>query len=575
MKRNTSLILGILFVFVLTGSAWAGPAGDFNRGWHAFHDLCDNSRKSRYRSYWMRVKNHFSSAYKASPSGSYAPKSLYYLGRTYEELGKRSYLRSDFKQALDYYQRQINKFPNHSWTDDAQLRKAKIYFEYLNDPEQAYIEFLKVVHNHPQGDMRPEAEKFLKKMDSRRADKLTQREKKKLLSQAEENESSPQSKSPSSSGDGGDLKLQEIRHWSSDDYTRVVLDLNRETEYYHKLLKPDPKLGTPHRLFIDLAGTRLGAEAERKDKIGDGILKRVRAAQYRKDKARVVLDIQKLDKFRVFSLQNPFRIVVDVYAPDKSNKQPTQRVRLQENVKDTAPDSLVEQLGLTIKTIMLDPGHGGKDPGAVSNGILEKDLNLEMSKILGDMLEEKGFEVLYTRTDDTFIPLEERTAMANSQKADLFISIHCNAHNSRRVRGFEVYYLNLAESKDAVRVAARENSISEKKISDLQYILTDLMLNSKISESRDLAGSVHKTALKSGRRVYSSLNDHGVRQAPFYVLMGAQMPSILLELGYITNPADRRHLQSEKFLTYMASGLVRGIVQYRNKMKQYATYAPQ
>lgn len=165
--------------------------------------------------------------------------------------------------------------------------------------------------------------------------------------------------------------------------------------------------------------------------------------------------------------------------------------------------------------------------------------------------------------------------MANSKKADLFISIHCNAHNSKRVEGFEVYYLNLAKSKDAVRVAARENSISEKKISDLQYILTDLMLNSKISESRDLAGSVHKTALKSGRQVYSSLNDHGVRQAPFYVLMGAQMPSILLELGYITNPEDRRHLQSEKFLTRMASGLVQGIVEYRDKMKQYATFTPE
>jgi N-acetylmuramoyl-L-alanine amidase len=574
MKRKTSFTLGILFVLVLAAPGWAGPAGDFNRGWHAFHDLCKDSKKSRYRSYWMQVKKHFSSAYKASPSGSYAPKSLYYLGRTYEELGKRSYLQSDFKQALDYYQRQINRFPNHSWTDDAQLRKAKIHFEYLNDPEQAYIEFLKVVHNHPKGDMRPEAEKFLKKMDSRRAGKLTQKEEKELLSEAKEAKRTAQNKASSQEGNADELKLEEIRHWSSDDYTRVVLDLNQETEYYHKLLKPDPKLGTPHRLFIDLAGTRLGPKTARKDKIADGILQRVRAAQYRKDKARVVLDIQKLDKFRVFSLQNPFRIVVDVYAPDKSNK-PTQRVKLQENGKDVAPDSLVEQLGLTIKTIMIDPGHGGKDPGAVCNGILEKDLNLKMSKILGKMLEKKGFKVLYTRTKDTFIPLEERTAMANSKKADLFISIHCNAHNSKRVEGFEVYYLNLAKSKDAVRVAARENSISEKKISDLQYILTDLMLNSKISESRDLAGSVHKTALKSGRQVYSSLNDHGVRQAPFYVLMGAQMPSILLELGYITNPEDRRHLQSEKFLTRMASGLVQGIVEYRDKMKQYATFTPE
>ncbi|MFP4168196.1 MAG: N-acetylmuramoyl-L-alanine amidase [Desulfonatronovibrionaceae bacterium] len=572
----TRTLFFLLFFLVLVPAAGAGPANDFNQGWHAFHDLCKDSKKSRYRSHWMKVKEYFSKAYKASPSGSYAPKSLYYLGRTYEELGKRSYLKSDFKQAIDYYQRQINRFNDHSWTDDAQLRKAMVYYEYLKDPSQAYIEFLKVVHNHPQGDMRKEAEKYLNKMDSRQAGKLSTKERKELLREAQQAEDKTEDKiedkDPEAEKDTGGLKLEKIRHWSTDDYTRVVLDLNRETEYRHKLLKPDPELGTSHRLFIDLSGTRLGRDAPRKDKIADGILERVRAAQYRQDKARVVLDIQKLDKFRVFSLQNPFRIVVDVYAPgEKNRQQATERITLDGAGKELARENLLEQLGLTIETIMIDPGHGGKDPGAVSNGILEKDINLRMSRVLGDMLEEEGFRVLYTRTDDSFLPLEERTAMANSKKADLFISIHCNAHNSRKMRGFEVYYLNLAKSKDAVRVAARENSISEKKISDLQYILTDLMLNSKISESRDLAGSVHKTALNAGRQVYSSLNDHGVREAPFYVLMGAQMPAILLELGYLTNDTDRAHLKSDKFLTRMAQGLVDGVVDYRKKMSQYAT----
>ncbi|MGM0609499.1 MAG: N-acetylmuramoyl-L-alanine amidase [Thermodesulfobacteriota bacterium] len=575
MTRNTSFILCIIFVYAFAFPAWAGPARDFKQGWQAFHALNKNPEKSRYRSYWMEVKNHFLKAYKTSPRGSYAPKSLYYLGRTYEELAKRSYLKSDFLQAIDYYQREINRFPDHSWTDDAQMHKALIYKEHLKDPAQAYIEFLKIVHNYPQGDMRPKAEKMLGEMDSKNAGKIKKEPQPNKNSKKEKTSktaSASKKEAASAKKRGASLKLQDIRHWSSDDYTRVVIDLEDETEYYHKMLKPDPDLGTPHRLFIDLSDTRLGAQATRKEKIEDGILEKIRAAQYRDDKARVVLDIQKLNKFRVFSLQNPFRIVVDVYAPEsiKTRAKPSQKVTLSKDSKKFAENSLLEQLGLSVETIMLDPGHGGKDPGAVSAGIMEKDLNLKISRILGKILEKKGFRVIYTRTDDTFIPLEERTAMANSQKADLFISIHCNAHNSHRIRGFEVYYLNLAKSKDAVRVAARENSISEKKISDLQYILTDLMLNSKINESRDLAGSVHKSALKSGRQLYSGLNDHGVREAPFYVLMGAKMPAILVELGYITNSQDRARLTSKKFLTRMANGLVQGILDYKKEVEQYA-----
>ncbi len=574
MNFKSSTLICLLPLVLLCGSAWAGPAQEFNQGWRAFHKLCKDKEKSRYRSHWKDIKKHFQKAYKSASEGPYAPKSLYYLGRTYEELGKRSYLESDFRQAIDYFQREINHFPHHSWTDDSQMHKAKIYYNYLDDPRQAYIEFLKIVHNYPEGDMRSEAEKILSKLDKKNTGELDKEEiSQEKIGKEKKDAPSPSRASPKKNKKNTSLPaLKDIRHWSSDEYTRVVLDLNRETEYYHKLLDPDPKLGTPHRLFIDLSETRLGEDTTRKEKIADGILKRVRAAQYRKDTARVVLDIQKLDRFRVFSLQNPFRIVVDVYAPPHSAKQKStsKKVKLDSANKDMAKDNLVEQLGLTIETIMLDPGHGGNDPGAVSNGIMEKDLNLKMAKILGKMLREKGFKVLYTRKEDTSVPLEERTAMANSQKADLFLSIHCNAHDSQSVRGFEVYYLNLAKSEDAVRVAARENSISEKKISDLQYILTDLMLNSKISESRDLAGYIHETTIRSGKKSYSNLNDHGVRQAPFYVLMGAKMPAILVELGYITNSRDRTHLKSRDFLRRMSRGLVRGIVDYKEKMEKYA-----
>jgi N-acetylmuramoyl-L-alanine amidase len=188
---------------------------------------------------------------------------------------------------------------------------------------------------------------------------------------------------------------------------------------------------------------------------------------------------------------------------------------------------------------------------------------------MGQILEEKGYNVLYTRTSDKFIPLEERTAMANAESTDLFISLHVNAHRSSKIHGLEIYYLNLANSDEAVRVAARENSVSEKKISDLQLILSDLMLNSKIEESEKLAERVLDATLDYSQRFYN-INDHGVRRAPFYVLMGAQMPAILVELGYLTNPTERKRLQNYAFLKRMAWGIVQGITHYHQDINSFA-----
>ncbi|MFW6055288.1 MAG: N-acetylmuramoyl-L-alanine amidase family protein, partial [Thermodesulfobacteriota bacterium] len=207
----------------------------------------------------------------------------------------------------------------------------------------------------------------------------------------------------------------------------------------------------------------------------------------------------------------------------------------------------------------------GKDPGAVFENLYEKDINLRLAKILGNILKQRGFNVKYTRTEDKFVPLEERTAMANSEKADLFVSLHVNAHQNRRINGLEVYYLNIASSKDAVRVAARENAVSTKKISDLQVILTDLMLNSKLEESKNLADVVLQKVLDSEK-----MNDHGVRQAPFYVLMGAKMPAVLLETGCITNSRDRKKLCTKGYLEGIARGVSNGIAAYRSRINAYA-----
>jgi N-acetylmuramoyl-L-alanine amidase len=229
-------------------------------------------------------------------------------------------------------------------------------------------------------------------------------------------------------------------------------------------------------------------------------------------------------------------------------------------------ETVMEQLGLTVKTIMIDAGHGGNDPGAQAAGITEKTFTLAMAKRVGALLQKEGFTVLYTRANDKYIPLQDRPDAANAKKADLFISIHVNANPKPGIRGLETYYLDEAKTQDAATVAARENGVSVRNISDLQFILTDLMLSSKVKESHHLADCVHEGILKRLRAAKFAAPDNGVRSAPFYVLMGARMPAILVEFGYITNEHDVTNLKNDAYLQRQAEGLVQGIVRYRAEL---------
>lgn len=228
--------------------------------------------------------------------------------------------------------------------------------------------------------------------------------------------------------------------------------------------------------------------------------------------------------------------------------------------------SLIRALGLKIGKIVIDPGHGGHDTGTIGpNGLEEKDLVLEVGKRLGKMLETRlGAEVVYTRKDDTFIPLETRTAIANQQRADLFISIHANSSSDADARGVETYYLNFTSSPEALEVAARENAVSEKSIYELQDLVKKIALKEKIEESREFAGDVEES-LHSGLAAKSpAIRDRGVKKAPFIVLIGANMPSILAEISFVSNPTDEHRLETSEYRQRIAESLYRGIAKYAN-----------
>jgi N-acetylmuramoyl-L-alanine amidase len=226
--------------------------------------------------------------------------------------------------------------------------------------------------------------------------------------------------------------------------------------------------------------------------------------------------------------------------------------------------SLIRALGLKIGKIVIDAGHGGHDTGTIGpNGLLEKDVVLDVSKRLGRLLETRlGAEVVYTRRDDTFIPLETRTAIANRERADLFISIHANSSHDSDARGVETYYLNFTSSPEALEVAARENAVSEKSIHELQDLVKKIALKDKIDESREFAGDVQESLYGGLSLENAGIRNRGIKKAPFIVLIGANMPSILAEISFVSNPTDERALETSERRQRIAESLYRGVSKY-------------
>jgi len=370
------------------------------------------------------------------------------------------------------------------------------------------------------------------------------------------------------------VKVTDIRYWSNPAYTRVVINLSSDAVFKHRLLKEDPGLKKPRRLYVDISRAAISPSLKQPIPINDGLLRMARAGQYTRDTVRVVLDIESIEDYKIFPMAEPFRIVIDVMGKrGVRSLPPNVSIGGQESEvrREPTPDkpTLAQQLGLKIKRIVIDAGHGGKDPGAIGKrGLQEKDVVLKIAKGLKETLvSELGAEVIMIREDDRFIPLEERTAIANTKEADIFISVHANASFNRRASGVETYYLNLTNDEAAIRVAARENAVSTKKMSDLQYILNDLMKTAKTNESSRLAAKVQGSLVSSLKAKYSDVKGNGVKGAPFYVLVGTHMPSILVEVSFISNPKEEARLADKEYIKEVVNGITIGIKGYAKEME--------
>jgi N-acetylmuramoyl-L-alanine amidase len=354
-------------------------------------------------------------------------------------------------------------------------------------------------------------------------------------------------------------RLSAVRFLSSTSYTRVMMDLSQEVRFETHRLKEDASKGLPPRIYIDIFGARLAMDSKDPLKVDDGLLRQVRVGQFSQDVVRVVLDMTSLRNHNAFLLPDPYRLVIDIQGQNAS-ETPVSLTK----TKTVAPATKGTAPSVGIRKIVLDPGHGGRDPGAIGvGGIAEKDLVLSVARKLARKLrQEMGIDVVLTRKDDSFVRLEDRTAIANAENADLFVSLHMNASPSGDARGLETYYLDNTTDEASIRLASRENGTARNKISDLQFILSDMTQNMKLEDSITLAHRLQGSLVSAMARKMADVRDLGVKKALFYVLVGARMPSVLVEMFFITNKTEGRAMTQENYQDAVVDSLYDGIQKY-------------
>jgi len=652
------LVSLILAEFSSNPYAASGTEQQYAKAEAHYRKFIDNAGRTKYRDQWLTCIGKYEAVYNSDPSGAFAPASLYMTGKLWLDLYRRSEKRSDWQEGMDKLRQMVTRFPASSYRKNADDLLSRFPEEKSSitppapvnvPPVSAKSEKRKTAEENGDREIASGNVPFKGRKEMFKTSKAAYRslagpapaedeiahlfQKEHFSSQKSSVRMPVQEPVPAAVNEKVKFYSTEptvvngLRFWSNPNYTRIVVDGDRDTDFRHELLPPS--VNTPQRLYIDFQNSLLGKNLQKAVPIDDDLLRGARAAQHTTNSVRVVIDIKSFKSYKIFSLKNPFRTIIDIWGQDasitaanprsapapefrqmaaadsqgsesgsgQSNpqwsgplwtefRQPDTRqpapVRTDQSVRTESvspppyyaavekdpkltPNDLARQLALGVRRIVIDPGHGGHDVGApgFEKGVYEKDIVLQISKRLAEKIRrELGCEVIMTRTTDRYLTLEERTAIANTKNADLFVSVHCNASTNRGAYGIETYFLNLATDEDAIRVAARENATSRKNISDLQTILTDLMKNSKINESSKLAAHVQKSMYGRLSTHFGNIKNKGVKQAPFYVLLGAQMPSILVETSFISNKRECERLTTAAYQEHLANAILKGIVKY-------------
>jgi N-acetylmuramoyl-L-alanine amidase len=356
------------------------------------------------------------------------------------------------------------------------------------------------------------------------------------------------------------VEIYNIRYWTHPNFTRIVIDTGKLREYVYK------ELPNPDRIYVDVYQAKLNPILHGKTiLVNNEYINQVRIAQKTTSTVRTVadLDFEKIKHYRVYHLFDPFRIVIDIYPQIERPSLPSTKSSMPPKPTEEGY-TMIRQLGLGIRRVVIDPGHGGSDPGCVGKkGLKEKDVVLQVSLLLKKLLSgRKDLEVILTRETDISMSLDDRPVIANQKQADLFISIHANALPNTKFSGVETFYLNFSRDPKVNEIAARENATSTKNIGEMTEIIKKIVRNSKIVESKELAKRIQNNLVKRLSQKYSGINSLGVKGGPLWVLIGGEMPSVLVEISYLSNPRDEARLRSSQYLQDVAQGIYEGILEY-------------
>jgi N-acetylmuramoyl-L-alanine amidase len=569
----------------------------------------------------------FHKVYLITPSAEEVTPALIAEAELYEQMG-RQYDPKYFQQAINTHQFLIKQYPGSRYRMQALYSIGMIQEYDLKESDAAEITFKQYLKLYPKTDKANGAREALKEIadarDKAKAATLTASVAAPPPAAAGAVASAPdlpEIKGPvvePRESSQGTPRVLALKTWNNEASTRIIVTLDGTIQY------DAARITSPDRIYFDLHKAKLTPGFAKKTfDVQSGLLKSVRIGQNKDGVVRLVLDVSGAHDYTAQLLGNPYRLVIDVRtkpAPaSASNAKPADSALATQPPAASVPNpagdktsasvaainaktagattiakakatsaktaallpptepkptrdgqrSLSRALGLKINRIVIDPGHGGHDTGTIGpHGLMEKDLCLDVALKLGEEIEEKlpGAEVIYTRKDDTFIPLEQRTAIANEAKADLFISIHANSSHDQSARGVETYYLNFATSEESMEVASRENAQAQESMHDLQDIIKKIARNEKIEESKELASDIQDSLSHRMQQVSQTERNRGVKKAPFVVLIGANMPSVLSEISFISNPNDEKLLKKTDQRQHVADGLYRGIASYLDSL---------
>ncbi len=604
MRARSRIAASLACIVLLLVTAPVYPSNDTEAGrkyavaCQRLADLRKSSKQKKYRSYWMDCIRTFELVERKYPHSTSAPDSCFDRAGLYFELYQYNKYSRDLDSSIKTYDKCQASYPKHARAPEGLYRSLELSLDFKKNRAAATNTYARLAQAYP---------------DSTWTEKAKQR----LGVATGANKPKVESRKTSTVAGSGHRKsprtgvVKNVRYWSEGAYTRIVIDQSTPVTFQAQELK------NPDRLVFDLHNARVDKSLDKAPLVIDnGILKQVRASQNTPDTVRVVLDLASIKSYAAFPLLDPNRLVIDVTgeggktsesdpAETEATKQTPsveeKKADVQTKPEPTVPEqpkaalsqpavppvvppvqrpkvnndgerlTLQRQLGLKVKTICIDAGHGGHDPGAIGRtGLREKNVTLDIAKRLAVLVKERlGCKVVMTRSTDVFIPLDQRPFIAKSSNADLFVSIHINSNRKRAARGIETYIQGLkASDREAIATAARENAMSTKSLSELNSaaeidrMLNDLKSDNKVEESIELAGSVQNSLVSSVRPAQKRVINLGVKRAFFYVLMNTNIPSILAEVGFISNSDEENLLRKDSYKQAIAEALFRGIKNY-------------